>query len=57
MKKIHILMVSFVCLLLLGACANKSASVDEVQQQAPVQKQEKKKIIKQPSKRKMPNLK
>src|SRR5690606_30727850 len=31
-----------VCLLLLGACANKSASVDEVQERAPVQKQEKK---------------
>ncbi|WHT49152.1 hypothetical protein QNH10_05825 [Sporosarcina thermotolerans] len=41
MKKRYILMGSLMCLLLLGACANKSASVDE-SQSTPVQKQEQK---------------
>ncbi|MDN4608423.1 transglutaminase domain-containing protein [Sporosarcina highlanderae] len=45
MKKLHILMVSLMCLLSLGACANKSASVDE-SQPTPVQKQEQKKDFK-----------
>ena len=41
MKKIHIQIVSLLCLLLLGACTNKPAPIKEAQP-APTQKQEQK---------------